>query len=269
MTKVELLSEGIEFVKEELEKEKNKKNTVLVFSKDGKELESCTNKRARILIERGEAKIINYVPFSIELEKEAGDFLNSEIELHKGCVQVCFSNIGQNRTEFMLTKGINISKKHKKVLFVSNIVNEKTLNELIKQEVNIEEVQFIEYFNAVSLNELNYEIVNDLVDKFEPDLLIIDNWTEENDLRKFSKTKDISILIGLSTSKKLDRMLMSSDIRKNCVIKDSSKNSYEQDSSVIIGLYGNQTNIIKNRFGPTSAGKATNQKNIKLNLVWK
>lgn len=40
---------------------------VFVFNKHGKPLMPCSNKKARLLLKNGKAKIINYKPFTIQL----------------------------------------------------------------------------------------------------------------------------------------------------------------------------------------------------------
>lgn len=247
------LSEGLALLKEDYEKEQ-KKSVVIVHDQEGHLLAPCTNKRARILLERGQASVLRYVPFTIQLTKDTGDGFDGEFTLRKGTVQVCFSNIGQNRTEFMLKNALSLAKKHQKVLFVSSVVHEEVLNELILQEVGNEELSFTEHFHARSVAQVDMGMVEEWVETFEPDVLIIDHWREPFVPRKLAKENNVAIWYGISTKQRLERMPQISDIRVHGVL--------EQESSFIISLYGNQVAILKNRFGSTLERKATHQKNI-------
>lgn len=255
MTKEYSLTEGFEMLITEMKKEQ-KQSAVSVQDKEGNELAPCTHKRARILLERGQATIVRYVPFAIRLTKETGDFVDAELELHKGAVHVCFSNVGQNRTEFMLTQAIRLAKQAKKVVFVSRIVHEHILNALVSQGNPDDEIDFLEYLHVSSIPDFTNQTMEELIHQFEPDIFIVDEWNEEFTPRKFAKETDTAIWYGLSTKKKLEQMPCLAHLRPHVS---------EQDAAFIIALYGNQANVLKNRFGPNGE-KATHQKNLRFAL---
>lgn len=249
------LTDGFENLIKERENEQ-KNSTVVVYDTGGNLLKPCTNKRARILLERGHAVIVSYVPFSIRLEKEMGEQPEKEYGLHKGAVQACVSSIGQNRTDFMLDQALQLSKKHQKVLFVSTIVNESILNEMIAQEVKKEETAFVEYFHAFSVLHAGDKNLSEWMETFEPDVVIIDHWKNQRLPLRLAKKENVAIWCGISPSRKIERMPVNADIFYF---------DYEQDTSLIMGLYGNQVSILKNRFGP-NGGSAMHRNNIILTV---
>ena len=249
------LQEGFELLKQEWTKEE-KKSVVAVYDKEGDALKPCTNKRARILLERGHARILSYVPFTIQLVKDTGDVLDTEVVLHKGTVQVCVSSLGQNRIEFMLRNAIELSQKNRKVLFISTLVYESVLNELIG-DIADGDIAFLECFQAFSLPKLDKNQLEEWIDQFNPDVVIVDNWLEEpGGERRLAKSKNIAFWIGLTTKQAKHQMPFMAHVR--------AFGPLEQDASLIIGLYGNQAKSLKNRFGAN--GKAANQENWKFSV---
>ena len=144
-------------------------NDVKVLNKDGVEESFCSRKRARILIERGDAVIQSHVPFTIRLLREMGETDMPVLTMTKNTVHLCLSNLGQNRTEFLLRHALNVSTQRQKVLFISSIINEKTLNSFLK------DVEYpIEHFIPIVIPYSDSTILIDLIDTYHPDILVLD-----------------------------------------------------------------------------------------------
>lgn len=246
----------------EMEFKKEKKNDVFVLNKNGEEEDNTTRKRARILTERGEAKIVKYVPFTIQLLKEMGENSQAQIVVSKGTIHACLSSIGQNRTEFLLHQAIKFSQQGQKVVFVSSIVNDKILNEMIEQEVHSLNGFAVDRFTALTVSVMNPVKLENLIAEFEPTIMVVDDWDEEKTMVKIAKRLGISVLYGISmnrnyggdfyTKQKVNRMPQISDIRNT---------PHEQETSSVVGLFANQVCILKNRSGDM-INKATHIQNI-------
>lgn len=239
-------------------------NNVTVIDQKGQALGNCTEKRARILIERGHAKITSYIPFSIQLQKditaEDAEMVDTSIPMHPGTIHLCVSNNRGIRTECFLNTALRLAKKQtNNVLYISTLYNEHSLNRMVTEKCPIQEYPFEHFTLSINPSLSNQELL-DMFEKCNPDVLFVDEAMLKFDEAYYQLLKETclskgAILVLGSYTKVEDRMPTMRDLKKE-------ESKLEITAASIVAYYGNQCTILKNRFGSTHKGHAFHRKHL-------
>lgn len=228
-------------------------NSVQVLNQSGNKLAPCSPKRARILLERGNAIAIASDPFTIQLitdglrEKSQGLI----VPTHNDDLHIWLYADSENQTPYMIQKGKEAAKLGKKVLFISTIYHETSLHRVIEGGG----VQ--ERYITISDPVMNCEKIGLYCDEFNPDMIIVDEWITKDELvhmRKMTKIYNVTLLLGISIRMKRPGMPMRRDVPR--VI--------EGEAATIVSFYAMQCRMLKNRFGRAWEDKSVHRDHITL-----